>query len=446
MIAIFWIAIVFGFYMAWSIGANDAANAMGTSVGSKAVSLREALVIAAIFEFSGAFFAGSDVADTMRSGIIDPALFAALPDGNVIFVLGMLASLISAAVWIHIAAFLGWPVSTTHSIVGAISGFGIAALGFDKLNWSKLGAIVASWGVSPLTGGLAAFTVFYAIRRLIIETKDPVASVKRFGPVLGFPVFMVLFIILIFKGLKSFYDKGLHAFAFFKDSAGVPSLVLNDAQAIGVAIGASVLTSIILAILLTRVEPEPIPAGSTKTQREAAHDLVERVFRYMQVITACFMAFAHGSNDVANSIGPLSGIVAMFRNGELLQQVDTAVPVPPWVLMMGAVAIVIGLATYGWRVIDTVGTKITEITPSRGFAAEFGAATTILVGSKLGLPLSTTHTIVGAVIGVGFARGINALNLRIILSIMKSWIYTIPFTAVLTIVLFFGLKGIFLGF
>lgn len=446
MIAIFWIAIVFGFYMAWSIGANDAANAMGTSVGSKAVSLREALVIAAIFEFSGAFFAGSDVADTMRSGIIDPAVFAALPDGNVIFVLGMLASLMSAAIWIHIAAFVGWPVSTTHSIVGAIAGFGFAALGFDQVNWAKLLPIVASWGISPLVGGLMAFGAFYAIRRLILDTKDPITSVKRFGPVLSVPVFIVLFVILFFKGLKHFYDKKLEAFAFFKDAAGNASLVIPDLQMIVLSVGASVLSAIVFAIILSRVKPPVYAEESAKSQREHAHEFVEYVFRYMQIITACFMAFAHGSNDVANSIGPLSGIVAMFKDGELLATIDATAPVPPWVLMMGAVAIVIGLATYGWKVIDTVGTKITEITPSRGFAAEFGAATTILVGSKLGLPLSTTHTIVGAVIGVGFARGINALNLRIILSIVKSWFYTIPFTAVLTIILYFGLKGIFLGF
>lgn len=444
MIAIFWIAIVFGFYMAWSIGANDAANAMGTSVGSKAVSLREALLIAAIFEFSGAFFAGSDVADTMRSGIVDPAIFATMTDGNVVFVLGMLASLIAAAVWIHIAAFIGWPVSTTHSIVGAITGFGIASLGFEKINWGKLVPIVASWGVSPAVGGLVAFFCFYAIRRLILDTKNPVTSVKRFGPVLSVPVFFVLFIIFFFKGLKHFYVKDLSAFGFFKDSTGGYGLLLNDTQMVVASIVASIASALVFALLLTRVKAPELPQDS-KQRREVAHGFVEYIFRYMQVVTACFMAFAHGSNDVANSIGPLSGIVAMFEDGELLQQIDAAAPVPSWVLMMGAVAIVIGLATYGWKVIDTVGTKITEITPSRGFAAEFGAATTILVGSKLGLPLSTTHTIVGAVIGVGFARGINALNLRIILSIVKSWIYTIPFTAVLTIILYFGLKGLFLG-
>jgi PiT family inorganic phosphate transporter len=442
VIAIFWIALVFGFYMAWSIGANDAANAMGTSVGSKAVSLREAIIIAAIFEFLGAYLAGADVADTMRSGILDPALFNAMPNGAAIFAIGMLSALMAAAIWLHIAAFLGWPVSTTHSIVGAITGFGVVSLGVDNIKWAKLASIVASWGISPLTGGVVAFSIFYIIRRFILEAKDPVSNVKRIGPVLAAPVFFVLFIILFFKGLKNFYVKDLAAFSFFKGS-----LILSDAQTLSICVLLSLVSCVVLAIFLSRITPPNLDDDpSVKAIRERSHEVVERVFRYMQVLTACFMAFAHGSNDVANSIGPLAAIVSLFQDGAIVAQIDSAVPVPPWVLLLGAAGIVIGLATYGWKVIDTVGTKITEITPSRGFAAEFGAASTILVGSKLGLPLSTTHTIVGAVIGVGFARGINALNLRIILNIIKSWIYTIPFTATLTIILFFSLKALFLGF
>ena len=450
MTAVFWIAIVFGFYMAWSIGANDAANAMGTSVGSRAVSFKEAVIIAAIFEFSGAFLAGSGVTDTMRKGIIDPMVFNTIPAGTEIFALGMLAALISAAIWIHIAAFLGWPVSTTHSIVGAIAGFGIAALGFEAIQWAKVGFIAMSWLTSPLLGGILAFTVFMAIRKLILDTDDPVSSVKRWSPLFAFPVFAILSLVLFFKGLNNFYDKKLELFVFMRDAAGEPGFYFDNTTAILLALAVGFVASIITGVLLARMnlDDKQVEGGKKvdTDSKDAAYRKVEKVFRYLQVITACFVAFAHGSNDVANSIGPLAAILGLFNLDDFsfVGNIQTQVPVLNWVLLLGAVGIVIGLATYGWKVIETVGTKITEITPSRGFAAEFGAAATILLGSKLGVPLSTTHTIVGAVIGVGFARGVNALNLRIIWSIIQSWVYTLPFTAVLTVVIFFVLKAIFI--
>ena len=439
MLAIFWIAIAFGFYMAWSIGANDAANAMGTSVGSGSVSFKEAMIIAAIFEFAGAFLAGSDVADTMRKGIIDPAMFEAMPQGSEIFAIGMLAAMMSAAIWIHIAAFLGWPVSTTHSIVGAITGFGAVSLGVANVQWGKLGFIAASWLTSPLLGGLMAFSVFFAIRKTIIDAPDPVKNVRRWGPAFGVPVFLVLSLVFFFKGLKNFYDKEAQVYALFGGS-----LSLTTTHVWIISIVGGLLAAGGLALAMRRLDLEVGPQDSEKHLKEAQHRSVEKVFRYLQVITACFVAFAHGSNDVANAIGPLAGIVSMYKDMNFVGTIQTLVPVPTWVLLMGAAGIVIGLASYGRKVIETIGTKITEITPSRGFAAEFGAAATILIGSKMGLPLSTTHTIVGAVIGVGFARGMNALNLRIILSIIQSWIYTIPFTALLTIGLFYLLKLIFL--
>lgn len=441
MLIVFWIALVFGFYMAWSIGANDAANAMGTSVGSGAVSFKEAVIIAAIFEFGGAFLAGSDVTNTMRKGIVDPALFNAMPSGGEIFALGMLAALISAAVWIHIAAFLGWPVSTTHSIVGAITGFGAVSLGVDKVQWSKVAFIVASWGTSPLLGGLLAFLVFYAVKRVIIDSPTPVRNVKRYGPLFGLPVFLVLALVLFFKGLKHFYDKKTGMYMLFQKSVALPEWGVYI-----IALVAGVLGVLALFVMLRKMSLDVNPDDYTDENelKDAQNQSVERVFRYLQVITACFVAFAHGSNDVANSIGPLAAIVGLFKGTDFVGTISAKVPVPTWVLLLGAVGIVIGLASYGRKVIETIGTKITEMTPSRGFAAEFGAATTILIGSKMGLPLSTTHTIVGAVIGVGFARGMNALNLGIVWSIIKSWVYTIPFTAVLTIGLFYLLKFIFI--
>ncbi|AWV91342.1 inorganic phosphate transporter [Bradymonas sediminis] len=422
-------ALAFGFYMAWTIGANDAANAMGTSVGSGAITFKEAVIIAAVFEFSGAILAGSGVTDTMRKGIIDPALFNQMPQGAEIFALGMLASLMAAAIWLHFAAFVGWPVSTTHSIVGAIAGFGVASVGMSNVDFGTLGIIVSSWVVSPVAGGLLAFLIFTAIRKTIIDTPNPVLSVKKWGPAFAFPIFLVLALVLFTKGLKN-VDLPL-------DTYGIAII----------SVLTGIIASTVLWWILRKIQtPTDVDRGEHETLRDVHHSRVERVFRYLQTITACFVAFAHGSNDVANAIGPLAGIVSLF-DGTTFQGSDalgSAVPVPTWVLMIGGVGILVGLATYGYKVIETIGTKITDITPSRGFAAEFGAATTILIGSKIGLPLSTTHTIVGAVIGVGFARGMNALNLQIIWQIAKAWVYTIPFTAVLTVVIFKVLQYFFL--
>ncbi len=421
-----YVALAFGFYMAWSIGANDAANALGTSVGSGAVTFKEAVLIAAVFEFGGALIAGADVTNTMRKGIIDPALFSDLslfPAGNGAdyFVCGMMAALIAAALWIHIAAYLGWPVSTTHSIVGSITGFGMVSVGVANIEWVKLGTIVASWATSPIMGGIISYLIFTMIRKFIMEAKNANRGLRVWAPAFSFPVFAVLAGLLFTKGLK--HSKTMLA------EAGIGSIEMIILSAIF-----GFLASLIVSVLVRRVTI--LEEDSTEERNKK----VEKVFRYLQIITACFVAFAHGSNDVANSIGPLAAVVNTLEHGVI----SAKVPVPFWVLLLGGVGIVIGLATYGYKVIETIGTKITEITPSRGFAAEFGAAMTILIGSKMGIPLSTTHTIVGSVIGVGFARGINALNLSIIWTIAKSWIYTIPFTGGLTIILYYLLSAIFI--
>ncbi|WP_249755859.1 inorganic phosphate transporter [Microvenator marinus] len=421
-----WMAIAFGFYMAWSIGANDAANAMGTSVGSKAVSFREAVIIAAIFEFAGAMIAGGGVADTMRSGIVDPALFAdptLFPAGNgaELFIWGMMASLISAALWLHIAAYLGWPVSTTHSIVGAITGFGAVSVGIANVEWLKLLTIAASWLTSPLLGGVLSFIIFLVIRKAILDAKNANLGLRLVSPILAMPVFMTLTLVLFTKGLKKLHG----TFAEYG---------IGNIEMIGISALVGVLSSLVLAFAIRKIH---IAADESS---ESKYAKIEKVFRYLQVITACFVAFAHGSNDVANSIGPVAAIVGTL---ETMDMTAGKVPIPSWVLLLGAVGIVVGLATYGYRVIETIGTKITEITPTRGFAAEFGAASTILIGSHFGIPLSTTHTVVGSVIGVGFARGMNALNLKIIINILKSWLYTIPFCGILTIILYYLFTAIF---
>ncbi|MFW6053960.1 MAG: inorganic phosphate transporter, partial [Persicimonas sp.] len=405
---VLYLALAFGFYMAWTIGSNDAANAMGTSVGSGAITFKEAVIIAAIFEFGGALIAGSSVTDTMRKGILDPNLFNALPNGAELFALGMLAALIAAAIWLHLAAFLGWPVSTTHSIVGAITGFGAVSLGISNVNLGLLATIMASWLISPVVGGLLAFFIFWGIRELILDADDPVTAVKKWAPLFAFPVFVVLSLVLFVKGLKH------------------TDIAVGPVGTMGISAGVGVLASVVLWVVLSKVDLKGATVGEDDSLEKdrATFSEVERVFRYLQTITACFVAFAHGSNDVANAVGPLAAIVSLF-DGNVFREsaaIGTEVGVPIWVLLIGGIGIVVGLATYGYKVIETIGTKITEITPSRGFAAEFGAATTILVGSKLGLPLSTTHTVVGAVIGVGFARGMNALNLQIIWNIIKSWL------------------------
>ena len=418
---ILWAALGFGFYMAWSIGANDAANAMGTSVGSGAITFKEAVIIAAVFEFSGAVLAGASVTDTMRRGIVDPLLFndaelIGSTSGDVIFMLGMLAALISAALWLHIAATFGWPVSTTHSIVGAITGFGLITVGASHIEWMTLAQIASSWVISPLCGGLLGYLLFSLIRKFIFDADDPLVSVKRWAPFLISPVFFVLTMVIFYKGLPGVDLEGY----------GV-----GDLEIFGIATGVSVFFSLIASVFVRKIDPPE------DTEEEQAYvKKVEGVFRYLQIVTACFVAFAHGSNDVANSIGPLAAIVGTLEAGEVAQQVG----VPIWVLLLGAVGIVVGLATYGYKVIQTIGTKITDLTPSRGFAAEFGGASTILGASQMGMPISTTHTIVGAVMGVGFARGMASLNLKMIWMIIKSWVYTIPVAAGLTIGLFFLFK------
>jgi PiT family inorganic phosphate transporter len=412
------LAGAFGLFMAWGIGANDVANAMATSVGSRAVTIRKAIFIAAVFEFAGAYLAGGQVTGTIRKGIVDSAAFcagcAATPET---LTYGMLASLLAAAIWLLIASHKGWPVSTTHSIVGAIVGFAAAGVGMDAVKWGKVGAIVMSWVVSPVMAGFISFAIFTSIQRLILDTERPFFNAKRYGPLYLFVVGFVISLVTVKKGLK---HVGLH---------------LDDGQALLVAATCGVAVAAIGALLLSRVRLDP------EADRDFHYTNVERVFGVLMIFTASSMAFAHGSNDVANAVGPVAAVVSIATSGEVLQKS----PVPPWVLLFGAAGIVLGLATFGYRVIMTVGRKITELTPSRGFSAEVAAATTVVLASYTGMPISTTHTLVGAVLGVGFARGIAALNLRVIGGIFMSWIVTLPAGALLSIAFFYLLAALFGG-
>ena len=399
------IAIVAGFYMAWNIGANDVANAMGTSVGSKALTLKQAVIVAGIFEFAGAVLVGSHVTNTIRKGMVDPAVFSANPD---VLMLGMLSALLAAAVWLQLATLYGLPVSTTHSIVGAVIGFALIAVGASGINWGKVAQIVASWVISPIMGGIIATTSFIFIRNRILDRTHPVDEVKKYAPHLVFFLFTILTLSMVYKGLKNL------------------KLNLPLYEALGVAIVVGILSALVTKYCLRNIERAP--GDDLKTELS----IVERVFRHLQIITACYMAFAHGANDVANAIGPLAAIMSISSTHVVLMKVD----VPMWILFLGGTGIIIGLATWGYKVIETVGKKITEMTPSRGFSAEFGAATTVLLCSKMGLPISTTHTLVGSVIGVGMARGLASLDLRVVRIIVYSWFVTLPVAGILSILFY----------
>jgi inorganic phosphate transporter, PiT family len=405
------LAAAFGLFMAWGIGANDVANAMATSVGSKALTIKQAIIVAAIFEFVGAVLAGGEVTSTIRKGIVDTSL---LVGSEELLIYGMLAALLAAGTWLLIASRNGWPVSTTHSIVGAIVGFAAVGIGVDAVQWGKVGTIVMSWVVSPLTAGFIAYLIYMSVQRLILHQEDPLARAKRYVPVYIFFAAFTITLVTILKGLK---HVGLN-------------LSIQDSYTLAIVIAFSI--AVVGAFFISRIKADP------KSEKKDHFYTVERVFAVLMVITACGMAFAHGSNDVANAIGPLAAVIGVATTGSITAK--SALPV--WVLVIGGVGIVIGLATFGRHVIATVGKKITQLTPSRGFAAELAAATTIVIASGTGMPISTTHTLVGAVLGVGLARGIDAIDLRVVARILVSWVVTIPAGAFLAIVFFFIFRAV----
>ena len=399
--------------MTWGIGANDVANALGTSVGSGAITVRTAIIVAAIFEFAGAALAGGSVTKTIRKGIIDPSTIADRPE---LLVFGMLAALLAAGCWLALASFRGWPVSTTHSIVGAIVGFAIAGIGIEAVAWGKISQIVASWVVSPVLGGLVAFALMMSIRRLILQAEKPFESAVRWAPFYLFLVGFVISLVTIFKGLKHLI------------------IDLNGYESATVAALIGIITALIGKRSISRVTTQ-------ETMDKTAHlASVERVFAPMIVFTACAMAFAHGSNDVANGVGPLAAVYGLVHSGG---EVTQKLAMPLWILALGGGGIVLGLVTYGYRVMRTIGTKITALTPTSGFCATVAAALVVVIASRTAMPVSTTHIAVGAVMGVGMARGIAALDLRVIGSIFASWVVTLPAGGILAAMFFFMLKGMF---
>ena len=406
-------AVIFGLFMTWGVGANDLANAMGTSVGAGAVTVKQAIGIAIIFEFLGAVLAGGHVTQTIRKGIIDPTSIIGHPE---ILVFGMLASLLAAAVWLMIASAKGWPVSTTHSIVGAIVGFAIVGIGPEAVKWDKIISVVVSWVISPAVGGVISFLLVMSTRKLILDTETPLKNAKKYAPFYVFLVGFIISLVTMFKGLKQL------------------NLDLSIGGSIFAAICFGVLTGFIGWLFIRKVKEQE---DDDRTFQFAS---VEKVFTPMMLFTACSMAFAHGSNDVANGIGPLAAVVSIVGSGgEVLQKA----PLPIWILLIGGAGIILGLITLGYRVMLTVGKKITELTPSRGFCAELAAASTVVIASRTGLPVSTTHILVGAVLGVGLARGIGALDLRVVLNIIISWVVTLPAGGIMAMFFYFTLKGLF---
>ena len=419
------ITVLLGLYMAWGIGANDVANSMADAVGSRAISVQQAVIAAGICEFAGAVLVGAHVTDTVRKGIVDPGAVASLPglaegEAATLLILGMVSSLLAAAVWLNVATWKGMPVSTTHSIVGALAGFGIVAAGWQAVHWGKLGQIVASWFLSPFVGGILGFAFFKLIGKLILGKEKPVPAASRVLPFIVFFVTLVVTLSIVYKGLR-------HLIAEEADW-------LTGSWAFLIAGTISLLSALLSKILIARKlrGQEHLPL---REQLRA----IEGVFAPLVVITSCSVAFAHGANDVANSVGPLAAVADILSTGTVKMKVH----VPPWVLVLGGGGIVIGLATFGYRVMHTVGTKITEITPSRGVAADIAASSTVLLCTRLKLPVSTTHTLVGAIIGIGLARGLTAVNRKVTIDIFKAWFITVPVVALLAI-LFFVLGRIFL--
>ena len=386
-----------GFFTAYGVGANDVANAMGTSVGSKVLTIKQAVLVAAVFEFLGAFLAGGGVTQTIRKGVIDPALF----EGNLeVLIYGMISALFAAGTWLLVASLRGWPVSTTHTIVGAIVGFGIYALGVNEINWTVVGNIGLSWITSPLSSALVAGLFYYICKQYIIDNDS-----RLKGLIIRVYIFLAGFaiaLITVTKGLKNIF-KQQELFVTFQDSVFIS------------AVAALIFTFIFYYF------------SKAKLKRSVNS---ESQFAYLMIFTSCAVAFAHGSNDVANAIGPLAAINQ--ATSQLLNQPYT-LETPLWILFLGAAGIVLGLATLGYRVMKTIGENIVKLTPSKGFSAQLAAALTVVIASQLDMPVSTTHTLVGAVIGIGLVEGVSTINFKSVRTIVLSWVVTLPAGALLSI-------------
>lgn len=402
-------AVLIGLYSAINIGANDVANAMATSVASGALTIKRAVVVAGVCDVLGAVLVGSHVANTIRKGLIDPLQFS---DRQTLFLFGMLAAVLGSALWVNIATYFKLPVSTTHSIIGGVVGFGLVSVGIAGIKWKVVLFVVLSWIISPVFGGIIAFTIFSIIKKFILSSKEPIAQTRKIGPFFAGMVGFILSLAVTFKGLKH-----LHL-----------DLPIIEALLISLCVGAG--GFLFGSFLLRRY----------KERDTDPYYQVEKMANPLQVLSASFQAFSHGANDVANAIGPVAAIVAVVQT----QKVEMQVAIPLWLLLIGGIGLAFGVYTWGYRVMETVGKKITSITPTRGFSAEFGTATTVLLCSRLGMPVSTTHVAVGNIIGVGLARGISAINLDVIKKIFSAWIISLPAAGLFTVAIYFILTILFI--
>ena len=392
------VGYIFGFYMAWNIGANDVANSMASAVGAKAITIRQAVFIAGILNVLGAVFIGSHVTNTIRKGIISTEIMS---DPHVALI-GALSALLAASLWVSFATWKSLPVSTTHSIVGAMIGFGVMAGGFAVINWSKLAAVVLSWIISPVFSLVLSFFMFKIIVKVILVAEGSYFKALKLSPLfIGLAAFIIVLSFL------------------FKTPLG-KNLAFDGWSALLTAFSVAVFLGVLGRWLLHRYVP--LNADSD----------AEDIFRKIQIGTSCYVALAQGANDVANAIGPLAVIYFLVKTGS----VGAKVPVPAFLLLFGGIGIACGISMAGYRVMDTIGTKITSLTNTRGFSVDFAAASTVLIASKLGLPVSTTHAAVGGVLGVGLAGGIEAVNYGIVFQIMIYWILTVPAAALTSMVIF----------
>jgi len=394
-------ASAIGFYMAWSIGANDVANSMATAVGAKAITFKQAVIIAGLLNFLGAVLLGPQVVETVKGGIIKTSIIT----NPQVLLIGFISSLLAAAIWVTLSTWKEMPISTTHSVIGALIGFGLIAGGFASVQWGMVGSVALSWLLSPVFGCILAFLIFKIIVKLIFARDDPVRAARYVGPIImGFTAFLIMSSLLLKTSLSKMMG------------------ISSDATALLISFFCLVLVSCVGIYYFRNIQ--------AKSKEDYA--TVEGIFRKLQIVTSCYVAFAHGANDVANAIGPVAAIIPLASTGEM----DPTAQIPLYLLMIGGIGITIGCLTWGKKVMKTVGGRITSLTNTRGFSVDFGAATTVLVASKLGLPISTSHTVVGAVIGVGLARGLEAIDLGIIKKITASWLLTLPIAAGTSISIF----------
>lgn len=404
----FVLALLVGLYSAINIGANDVANAMATSVASGVLTVKRAVFVCAVCNMTGAILVGTHVTNTIRKGLIDPSHFSDKPN---LLLFGMMGAVLGSAVWVNLATYLKLPVSTTHSIVGGVLGFGLASVGMAGISWKVVLFVVLSWLISPLFGGLISFVLFTIIKKFILSSPQPIQQVKKIGPIFVGIVFFILSLATIYEGLEN-----LH-------------LNLSFLKALVISIVVGALGFLVAWVFIRRY----------KEGEKDPYFAVEEMSGPLQILSACFESFSHGANDVANAIGPVAAILVIVQTS----RVEMQVAVPVWLLLMGGVGLAVGAYAWGKGVMETVGKKITAITPTRGFAAEFGTATTVLLCSRLGMPVSTTHVCVGNIIGVGLARGISAIDLNVIKRIFSAWIISVPAAGLFSITIYFILKALF---